>query len=79
MTRRQVRTSFSVMPEAKALVTTGIYSRIQHLIYLFLDLKLLGLIIAFDWPVLLLVWGIIVVIQALQARREEKCWLLHSE
>jgi protein-S-isoprenylcysteine O-methyltransferase Ste14 len=70
--RRELGTSFSLTPRAKALVTTGFYSRIQHPMYFFLDLTLLGLIITFDEPVLLLFWGLIVVIQSLQARREEK-------
>jgi len=72
ISRRQLGKSFSVMPEARALVTTGPYSRIQHPMYVFLDLFLLALIIALDWPVLLLGWGILVVVQVLQAQREEK-------
>jgi protein-S-isoprenylcysteine O-methyltransferase Ste14 len=70
--RRQLGSSFSVMPEAKGLVTQGLYSRIQHPLYFFLDLILLGLIIAFDIPILLPAWGVLVIIHTLQARREEK-------
>jgi protein-S-isoprenylcysteine O-methyltransferase Ste14 len=72
ISRRQLGKSFSVMPEARALVTTGLYSRIQHPMYLFLDLFVLALILATGWPIFLIVWGILVVVQALQARREEK-------
>ena len=71
ISRRQLGTSFSARPEARALVTTGLYSRIQHPMYLFLDLFLLALIIGSGWPILLLGWGILVVVQIIQARREE--------
>jgi protein-S-isoprenylcysteine O-methyltransferase Ste14 len=64
--------SFSVAPEAKALVTTGLYARIQHPMYVFLDLLLLTVIVALGTSILLLPWAIIVVVQTLQSRREEK-------
>jgi protein-S-isoprenylcysteine O-methyltransferase Ste14 len=69
--RRHLGSSFAVIPEAKGLVTKGLYSRIQHPLYFFLDLIILGLIIAFDIPILLLAWGVLVIIHVLQARREE--------
>jgi protein-S-isoprenylcysteine O-methyltransferase Ste14 len=72
ISRIQLGRSFSVKPEARALVTTGVYSRVQHPMYLFLDLFLLGGIIALGWPMLLAGWGILVVAQVLQAQREEK-------
>ena len=40
ISRRQLGASFAIMPEAKSLVTTGLYSHIQHPMYLFLDLLL---------------------------------------
>jgi protein-S-isoprenylcysteine O-methyltransferase Ste14 len=72
VSRIQLGTSFSVKPESRALVTTGVYSKVQHPMYLFLDLFLLGGIIALGWPILLAAWGIMVVAQVLQAQREEK-------
>lgn len=72
ISRRQLGKSFSVMPEARALVTTGLYSRIQHPMYVFLDLFLVSVIVALGWPILLWAWGIVLVVQTLQARREEK-------
>jgi protein-S-isoprenylcysteine O-methyltransferase Ste14 len=72
LARRQLGSSFAVMPEAKGLVTQGLYSRIQHPLYFFLDLILVGLIIIFAMPVLLMAWGVLVIIHTLQARREEK-------
>ncbi len=72
LSRRQLGKSFSVMPEAKALVTTGLYSKIQHPMYLTLDLFLLAIIILIGWPILLIIWGLIIVMQTIQAQREEK-------
>jgi protein-S-isoprenylcysteine O-methyltransferase Ste14 len=72
ISRTHLGKSFSVMPEAKALVKTGMYSRIQHPMYLFLDLFLLAIIVLLGIPVLLLVWGILLIVQMAQARREEK-------
>jgi protein-S-isoprenylcysteine O-methyltransferase Ste14 len=72
ISRHQLGTAFSVRPEAKALITTGLYSKVQHPMYLFLDLFLLALIIGIGWPILLLPWGILVVVQMVQARREEE-------
>jgi len=72
ISRSQLGKSFSIMPEARALVTTGLYSRIQHPMYVFLDLFLVSVIVGFDWPILLLAWAILVVVQTVQGRREEK-------
>jgi protein-S-isoprenylcysteine O-methyltransferase Ste14 len=72
ISRRQLGDSFSVMPEAKTLVTTGLYYRIQHPMYFFLDLLLVSIIVILKWSVLLWVWIILVVVQILQSRKEEK-------
>jgi protein-S-isoprenylcysteine O-methyltransferase Ste14 len=72
VSRRQLGESFSIMPDAKALVTTGLYSKLQHPMYVFLDLFLVGVIIVLDLPILLWAWGILVVVQTLQSRKEEK-------
>jgi protein-S-isoprenylcysteine O-methyltransferase Ste14 len=71
VSRRQLGKSFAVMPTAKSLVTTGLYSRIQHPMYVFLDLFLASVIMALDMPVLLWIWGILVIVQFFQSRREE--------
>lgn len=72
ISRKQLGKSFSVMPQAKPLVTTGIYSKIQHPLYLFLDLTLLGVIMIIGLPILLVIWGILVIMQFIQAGREQK-------
>jgi protein-S-isoprenylcysteine O-methyltransferase Ste14 len=70
VTRRQLGSAFSVAPRAKALVTHGLYSRIPHPMYVFLDLGLLGVITMVRRPWLLFVWGALIVVQVWQARRE---------
>jgi protein-S-isoprenylcysteine O-methyltransferase Ste14 len=70
--RRQLGKSFAVKPEARALVTTGLYSRIEHPLYFFLDLLLIAVIVALGVPLLLWAWGLLVLIHIVQGRREEK-------
>jgi len=72
ISRRQLGKLLSIMPQARALVTTGLYSRIQHPMYIFLDLFLVALIIALNCPIDLFAWGIFVVTQTLQSQREER-------
>jgi protein-S-isoprenylcysteine O-methyltransferase Ste14 len=72
VSRVQLGASFSVNPEARGLVTAGVYSKIEHPMYLFLDMFILALIIIPGWPLLLPVWGILAIIQMLQARKEEQ-------
>ncbi len=72
MSRRQLGDSFTVAPKAKVLVTTGLYSRIQHPMYLFLDLFILSIIVAIDIRPLIFVWAGLVIIQLMQSKREER-------
>jgi protein-S-isoprenylcysteine O-methyltransferase Ste14 len=72
VSRRQLGGSFSVMPEARGLVTSGLYSRIMHPMYFFVDLFLIGLVVIIGWPVLVGAWTLLVIVQSLQARREER-------
>jgi protein-S-isoprenylcysteine O-methyltransferase Ste14 len=72
VSRRQLGDSFAVAPKAKKLVTTGLYSRIQHPMYVFLDLFLLCIILAVDAPAFVLPWAALVVLQGFQGWREEK-------
>lgn len=70
LARWQLGTSFSVQPQAKELVTHGLYSRFRHPMYLFGDMMLCGLILVFEVPWLFVALAGLVVAQALQARRE---------
>jgi protein-S-isoprenylcysteine O-methyltransferase Ste14 len=72
ISRHQLGKSFSIMPAAKTLVTSGLYAKIMHPMYFFLDLFLAAVIIVLDWPILLVAWAILVISQLLQTRREEK-------
>ena len=72
LARRQLGAAFAFTPQAKGLVTQGLYSRIPHPMYVFLGLALLGGIVMLRQAWLLAAWAGLVVVQALQARREAK-------
>jgi len=72
LARRQLGAAFTLTPQARALVTHGLYSRIPHPMYAFLDLALLGGIVMLRQVWLPAAWAGLVVVQALQARREAK-------
>ena len=61
-----------VAPRAKGLVTSGLYARIPHPMYVFLDIALLGLVIMLRRGWLLIVWAAIILVHAWQAHRETK-------
>lgn len=56
MARIQLGESFSVTAQAKALVTTGLYSKLRHPIYFFAGIAFLGLFIAWGKLIPLLVF-----------------------
>lgn len=70
--RFQLGRSFSVTPQAKELVTTGLYSKIRNPMYVFSFLLLLGLVVALEKPYLYVVLLIILPIQVLRARHEAR-------
>jgi protein-S-isoprenylcysteine O-methyltransferase Ste14 len=72
LSRSQLGRAFSVMPKASILVTHGLYSKIPHPMYAFLDLVLLGIIIALRMPWLIALWLALVAVQAWQAKREAR-------
>jgi protein-S-isoprenylcysteine O-methyltransferase Ste14 len=70
LARVQLGKSFAVTPKANDLVTHGLYSRLQHPMYVFVDLALCGIALAVQcWYVLLLL-VILVPLQITNARRE---------
>ncbi len=71
LSRVHLGSSFSIKPEVRELVTKGLYSRIQHPLYFFLDTLLWGLIVCFNFPWALLAWGILLVVHVIEAKREE--------
>jgi protein-S-isoprenylcysteine O-methyltransferase Ste14 len=72
LARWQLGSSFSVKAKASRLVTTGLYSRLRNPIYLFGGLFIVGL------SLFLSPWGplavalVIVPMQVMRARREER-------
>ena len=70
--RWQLGNAFSVTPQASQLVTRGLYSKIRHPIYMFGTLAFLFVVLALQgWPGLI-IWGIVILIQIIRARREER-------
>jgi protein-S-isoprenylcysteine O-methyltransferase Ste14 len=70
--RYQLGESFSINPQARQLVTCGVYSRIRNPLYVFSTLMILGAVIAYQRPVFLLIPAAIVVVQATRAHREAR-------
>jgi protein-S-isoprenylcysteine O-methyltransferase Ste14 len=68
--RVQLGSSFSVTPQARRLVTRGLYSRFRNPIYVATPFLFIGfaLVIAKWWPLLLLV--VVIPVQIVRARRE---------
>jgi protein-S-isoprenylcysteine O-methyltransferase Ste14 len=70
--RIQLGDSFTVRPRATELVTHGFYARIRNPMYVFMDLMVLGLILALRGYWFLVILGVLMVLQTRQARRESK-------
>lgn len=64
--------SFSVTPQATALVTTGIYARIRNPIYVFSTIGLSGLFLYIDMPLLLLLLLPLIALQTWRAKGESR-------
>lgn len=68
--RFQLGASFSIKPEARGLVTRGLYSKIRNPIYVFGIVTFAGLILVLQKPRLWILLAIVVVLQIIRARRE---------
>jgi len=69
--RRQLGVAFSVRPEANQLVTTGLYAKFRHPIYVFGTMAFLLVLLGLQgWPALA-IWAILIPVQVIRARREE--------
>lgn len=71
LARIQLGGSFSVSAEARKLVTTGLYSKFRHPIYLFGGVGFTGLFIAWGRLIPFLVYAGIYSIQILRIRKEQ--------
>jgi protein-S-isoprenylcysteine O-methyltransferase Ste14 len=70
--RWQLGKSFSVTPQARELVTWGLYSKIRNPIYVFSALLLLGVLIALQYRYALLLLLVLLPIQIIRAQQEAK-------
>lgn len=72
LARVQLGDSFSIEPQATALVTRGLYSRIRNPVYVFGLVLLAGLLLYLNRPRLLALLVPLAVVQVVRARREAK-------
>lgn len=72
LARIQLGRAFSVQAKATTLVTSGLYSRIRNPIYVFGGLFLLGIILFVQRPLLLLFFVVLIPMQILRVRNEER-------
>ena len=70
--RWQLGASFSVRPEARRLVTSGLYSKLRHPVYVFGSLSWFGAVMALVGWQAVIIWLVVVPIQIVRARREER-------
>ena len=70
--RLQLGKSFSFTPQAKELVTHGLYSRIRSPIYVFVDVMWLGLILALHLYWLFVPFLALLVLHVFRTRQEAK-------
>src|SRR5208282_3856996 len=70
LARHTLGQSFSWVPKATGLVTTGIYSRIRNPIYISGMLCGLGLVLMVGRPKVLIIFLVLIPMQIIRARRE---------
>lgn len=70
LSRVHLGRAFAITPKATELVTSGVYAKVPHPLYAFLDVALIGVVIAPRLPWLVLAWLALVGAHTLAARRE---------
>ena len=70
--RVQLGDAFSIRPQASFLVTHGLYSRSRHPVYGFGAIGIAGFFLYLDMPRLLVLLGLVIPLQVVRARREER-------
>jgi protein-S-isoprenylcysteine O-methyltransferase Ste14 len=68
----QLGSAFSVMPQARRLVTSGLYARIRHPVYVFGTIASLSALLALQIWRLFAIAVVLVPITLLRARREQQ-------
>lgn len=66
----QLGGALSVTPQARVLMTHGVYSKIRNPIYVFSGLLVLGFLLSLQRPYLLLILVVLIPIQIVRARKE---------
>lgn len=72
LARMQLGDSFSVRPEARKLVTRGLYSRIRNPIYVFGSGVIAGVFLLINMPMVLLIFLVLIPLQIWRAKKEAK-------
>ena len=70
--RKQLGAAFSVKPEARHLVTQGLYGRLRHPIYVFGTAAFMLVLLALQGWSALVIWAVLVPVQIIRARREDR-------
>lgn len=70
--RFQLGKSFAVTPQAKQLVTHGLYSKIRNPMYVFSSLLIVGFALAIQLPLVCLILVVLVPMQLFRARQESQ-------
>lgn len=77
MARLRLGNSFSLTPQARELVTGGLYRRIRHPVYVFGTLVIAGLFLYLNILPALLVFLVVIPLQIARARAEERVLEAH--
>jgi protein-S-isoprenylcysteine O-methyltransferase Ste14 len=70
--RFQLGRSFSVSPQARKLVTRGLYSKLRNPMYVFSTLLVVGFVLTLQNPYLWLILAVLVPTQIVRAHQEAK-------
>jgi protein-S-isoprenylcysteine O-methyltransferase Ste14 len=70
--RVQLGKSFSITPQAKELVTHGLYSKIRNPVYLFGSFLIAGIFLYIGRPELLWLFAVLIPLQLFRIKKEEK-------
>jgi protein-S-isoprenylcysteine O-methyltransferase Ste14 len=70
--RFQLGRSFSVTPQARKLVTRGLYSRIRNPMYVFGTVAITGICFILQRPALWIFLVLVVAVQTVRARKEAR-------
>jgi protein-S-isoprenylcysteine O-methyltransferase Ste14 len=75
--RVQLGNSFSLTPQARELVTGGLYRRVRHPVYVFGGMTIAGLFLYLNLLPALLVFLVVIPLQIVRARAEERVLEAH--